>query len=335
MKDELEKIWQVLEKKINDGDFSGTRAYRRLDLEKETGIRAGVFVHNKIRELLIQIDSREAYTFIPPRWAGMRFETIEMEVPEPKTAHIRLYLESNEHRDVFTTVCNDIIQTLFSIESPLTRMNELQNCLDKWTNFFKKFGVDGLSREAQMGLFGELRWLERIIESGISLKEAVDSWKGCERSYHDFEKNGKIIEVKTTSGKEPRKVWINNERQLDERGLKSLTLYVLTLHRVESGAMTLPDMIKKIKDLIGKNMPVKGTFEEKIAMAGYLDIQESSYITGYIRKKEEMYNVVKGFPRILEVPSGTGDITYSLTLSACSGFEVDQEKTIMNFIRDE
>jgi hypothetical protein len=104
---------------------------------------------------------------------------------------------------------------------------------------------------------------------------------------------------------------------------------------VESGAMTLPDMIKKIKDLIEKNMHVKGTFEEKIAMAGYLDIQESSYTTGYIRKKEETYDVVNGFPRILEVPSGTGDITYSLTLSACSGFEVDQEKTIMKFIRDE
>ena len=185
-----------------------------------------------------------------------------------------------------------------------------------------------------MGLFGELTFLERCIESGCRPKDVIDYWKGCERGYHDFDNGGKIIEVKATQRKEPRKVWINNERQLDERGLMSLILYVVTLHTLESGAQTLPDLVKKIKDLIGSDNTAIVIFEKKLSTAGYLEIHESSYNTGYLRKKEEAFHIGNGFPRILEAPGGVGDITYSLTLSACKNFEIELETMMKEFIGD-
>jgi len=37
-------------------------------------------------------------------------------------------------------------------------------------------------------------------------------------------------------------------------------------------------------------------------------------------KKEELFTVREGFPRIIDVPQGLGDIHYSLVLAACSPF---------------
>ena len=145
---ELEKLWQLLEDEINKNDFCGVRVYRRLDLEKETGIRISLFVINKTKEILIQVDPKDIHSLNPPRWMGMRFETIEINVPKPKIKHIRLFLETQEYNEIFTAVCSDIIQTLVNIEKPTQRIKELQYCLDRWTNFFKKYGVEGLSKEA-------------------------------------------------------------------------------------------------------------------------------------------------------------------------------------------
>lgn len=332
MNDRLEEIWGLLEDKIRSGDYIGNRAYRRLDLERETGLRLGIVSPGNVRELLIQIDTTDEESFVPPKWMGMRFEIIFLDVPERRTRHIRLYLQDVTHEPVFTTVCADIVETLLKVEDPSNRPEELQNCLDRWSRFFQKYGIEGLSPEAQRGLYGELSWLKLLLSCNMNPLSAIESWKGCSRNYHDFESNGKVVEVKTTMTKEPRRVHINNERQLDDLGSECFYLYVLTLHAMDSGGQTLPDLVNEIRDILKGHSSAENLYEIALKDAGYLDIHVSSYNTGYIQKRREIFEVKEGFPRITNLPKGIGDISYSLMISACADFEVDLEMALSNFI---
>ena len=105
--------------------------------------------------------------------------------------------------------------------------------LERWTSFFERSGTEGLSANRQRGLFGELFWLDKMIVSGISSYIALNSWKGCQRSFHDFEINGMVVEVKSTMTKNPVKVTINNEVKYIK---ESETAYIPTgaVHRLEN-----------------------------------------------------------------------------------------------------
>jgi hypothetical protein len=302
-----------------------------MDLERETGIRLGVMLPGKIREILIQLSPKDRADFTPPRWAGMKFEIIIIDTPDKGTRHIRLYLENRDHKSVFTTVCTDIVETLLNVVKPEHRTVKLAACLEKWSRFFHKYGVEGLSKEGQRGLFGELYWLQKLLKTGMDKYTAIESWQGCERGYHDFEFGKRIVEVKTTISKEPRRIRINNERQLDNRGFKEMFLYALTLHPTLSGGLKLTELINSVRSGLTGNITAKELLEQSLRDAGYLDVHEQLYDACYIIKIEEAFQVKEGFPRIIDLPSGTGDVSYSLTISACSEFLVDLEKAINIF----
>jgi len=335
MEETIDSIWKTIEEKIKQGSYADKRVYQRLDLERETGIRLGVMAPGDIRELLIQLAPTDKADFAPPKWVGMRFEIIMLDVPDKGTRHIRLYLNKPEHRSVFTTVCADIVDTLLEVVKPEHRTVQLLACLEKWSRFFQKHGVEGLSKEAQRGLFGEISWLQKLLAAGMDECKAVESWQGCRRGYHDFEFGGRIVEVKTTISKEPRRIRINNERQLDDRGFDEMFLYVLTLHPALSGGRGLPEMINTVRSILSGNIAARELFEQSLRDAGYLDVHATLYDAGYIVKTEEAFRVREGFPRIIDLPSGTGDISYSLTISACSDFLVDLDSTINAFLGGE
>lgn len=321
----MRTLWTELEKEIPKDTGIHQRTYRRLDLDKETGIRLGCTVPGNTWEMLIEIGKPGDVILINfPKWNGMNFEIMTMDIPKQGTIHIRLFLVQYQSRDVFITVCSDLIKSLDGCLINESRRNIIIDFLAKWDLFFKKYGQEGLSLEAQLGLFGELWWIKQMIQGGVQPMIAVDSWMGCRRSYHDFEINGNVVEVKTTMTKEPRRVQINNERQLDNRGLQSLNMFALTLTKSASGGETLPDLIKDLRNIFFRK-PVAYVFDNSLNEAGYLDIHDHMYGNiSYTVLKEELFHVTEGFPRIIDVPPGLGDIRYSLVLSSCSGFICDK-----------
>lgn len=320
---ELQQIWEDLEKNLSDNSSSHQRTYRRLDLEKETGVRLGCTSPGSVWELLIEAGSYgENYSLEFPKWKGMDFEVLTLDVPKRDTTHIRLFLEQRENRDIFVTVCADLVQTLDGCLTNESRRSEITDFLTRWSRFFERHGQEGLSSEEQRGLYGELQWLQHMARAGIEPLAAVNSWKGCTRNYHDFEANGHVVEVKTTMTKEPRKVQINNERQLDDRGLNSLHLFVLTLAKSSGGGETLPNLVQSLRGIFS-GKPVAYTFEHSLREAGYLDIHVHIYNNSYSAIKKELFRVREGFPRITDVPQGLGDLHYTVVLSACGHFKYE------------
>jgi hypothetical protein len=258
----------------------------------------------------------------------MTFELVSLEIPVKGSVHLSLRLENREHKDVFTSLCADLADNLSDV-SESSRDAALASFLDRWTKFFERFGVRGLSPENQRGMYGELCWLRTLLANDFSYITALNAWKGCERGYHDFEINGQVVEVKTTMTKEPRKVRISNERQLDDRGLLSLHLLVLTLIKSEGGGESLPEIVNSVMAAVSTVPGGRRRFDQCLIAAGYLEIHTHLYTNTYTVKRDELFRVEKGFPRITDVPDGLGDIKYSLVVGAVSAFLSDKDEYLV------
>jgi len=321
----LETYWHELEERYAEDEG----VYKRLDLEHETGIRMAVLNPGRIWAILIEVLPEDADALMPPRWRGMGFRIIPLLGPEPGAKHVCLYVENPEHRSVFTTLSSDIIRTLES--SDLTaRVRNLQKCFNRWSRFFESWSQEGMSAERQRGLFGELMVLEILLRGGLSPLDGVSSWKGSSGAYQDFVHLGAAIEVKTTTLKEPRKVSVSSEKQLDDTDLESLALVVFTLNEVELGGISLPNAVATVRQLLENDGKAGSIFESSLIEAGYLDSDADKYMKHYTIRSREIFDIRSGFPCIVSVPPGVGDLRYTVTISACKPFE----KTLGEMIRE-
>ena len=83
--------------------------------------------------------------------------------------------------------------------------------------------------------------------------------------------------MKTTISKEPRKISVSSEKQLDDVDLKSLALVVLTLNEVESGGISLPNVVATVRQLLETDGKAGSIFESSLIEAGYLDSDADKY----------------------------------------------------------
>lgn len=323
---DVAEVWNELERVAGDGAERGIRTYRALG-ETAVGIRAAYVPRDRVLELLIEVPLSWDGVAALPSWRGMRFDVLPLSFgPRPESRHLRLYLEEHEHRSIFLTFCGDLVSALEGITDPAERVGEIQDCISRWNRFFERCGPEGLSPLEQRGLFAELEWMRAMLEGGVNAQDAVRSWKGCERAYHDFDLGGYVVEVKSTMTKEPRSVRISNERQLDDRGLVSLHLFAVTLHASEGGGVTLLDLVSALRGILGSSPSSLSEFGHRLVSAGYSESHAPRYVTSYSIKHAELFRVTQGFPRIVEVPAGTGELTYSVTLAACHPYLVDAER---------
>ena len=313
-------IWEELEREGRSQEQPAERLFRALGASA-VGIRAGYLPGKDVLELLIEVPASWAGDSVIPKWRGMGHEIIDLSLPpRQKALHLRLFLVNQEHREIFLMVCEDLVSALEGITQASFRVKEIEACLLRWRRFFERSGTDGLSIEMQQGLFAELTWLNGLLEAGIDPGKAVSSWKGCERGYHDFDLEGHVVEVKSTKTKEPLSVLISNERQLDDNGLLSLNLYVLSVHFADGGGMTLPDRVESLRSALGDAPAASDLFRKKLLSAGYLDRHADLYTQHLVIKSENLYQVIQGFPRITATPYGIGDLRYRVFLAACEAF---------------
>ena len=58
------------------------------------------------------------------------------------------------------------------------------------------------------------------------------------------------------------------------------------------------------------------------------------YPTGYVVENDQSFNVVDGFPRIIEATSGVAEIKYSVVINSCSDFEFANDDLVGVFVND-
>ncbi len=161
--------------------------------------------------------------------------------------------------------------------------------LVKWQQFLDQYDPEGLSEEAQRGLFGELWFLRKYMIPLFGVSQAIDSWKGPDKNQQDFLINSYAVEVKTSISKLHQKIQIASEQQLDDIGLKALFLYHISLIISFGSGETLPDLVDSIKKNIDANSESAKKFEDSLINAGYINIHVDRYYrTSYLIRSHQV-----------------------------------------------
>jgi len=204
--------------------------------------------------------------------------------------------------------------------SSIRKVDLVANIVGKWRRFWSSPIKKVLSKDEQIGLFGELwflvSWLIPTVGAG-----SVFAWRGPNGSRHDFELPGASVEVKATLLPTPRHR-INGIRQLAESETGPLYLFSIQL-REEGGATNcVPSLVSACRRRLQTFPEQLSHFEEILYRAGYMDVAGADYSKLKLRVIEQGVFLVAGrFPRLVPasfpegLPDGVGKVSYEIDLT--------------------
>jgi hypothetical protein len=151
--------------------------------------------------------------------------------------------------------------------------------------------------EKEVGLFGELLFLEHLVKA-TGPSSALQAWRGGDEvEEHDFGLDDGDVEVKTTT-RDKRMHWISSLNQLVPTAERPL--YLLSIQLTAAGASSarrLPDLVSDI----GQQLPqdLRSTFLRRIFDAGFKAEQSpETYLLLRLRSAPAYFEVDEDFPRL-------------------------------------
>ncbi|OCQ42322.1 hypothetical protein A6767_01855 [Aeromonas veronii] len=327
MKTMFKELWTDLEASASRKAGSGT-VKRLVGLDAICPIFIGVKVPAMLRIFILEVP-RDCVPLpdIIPVSRGLHF-TVQITGDEVLPYHASMILSSSNagYNEIFASIAEDLYSKLHS----LTRRKEViagfLNRIRLWQVFFEKQGVDGLSEEAQRGLYGELRFLkDHVLPSAANQEKAVLAWTGPRSRQHDFQFGAVAVEVKASASKQHQKLQIASEQQLDETTVGALYLYYISVALIEGGVETLPALVDDIRASFSLQSGALSEFDNLLIEAGYVDSHRAKYEpTGYSVRESAVFLVENDFPRIREsdLRLGIGDVKYSISVAQCRSYEV-------------
>jgi hypothetical protein len=325
METKIENIWLGLE---SDTSSHSGLLYKRYSAEILPDIFIALKAPEKLRCIAFRISA--VFPFDETQWnrlKDIKIETLTDEKDKSKKFLLILLL-NKQHKDIFSTLCEDLIFGVSEVSTELTLVEKLLERLAKWQSLFEKIGKQGLSDEVQRGLYGEIYFLRFFLSSVSDKNYCVKSWLGPEKSIQDFQYSNWAVEVKTTHGNNHQKIHITSERQLDDTIIAKIFLYHLSLDVRVGNGESLNILIEDVSELLSDNTMASNLFKLKLLESGYYDIHKPLYDErGYSIRQENLYRVSGNFPRITEnqIPIGVGDVRYSIVLSESEEWRINHE----------
>jgi hypothetical protein len=325
METKIENIWLGLE---SDTSSHSGLLYKRYSAEILPDIFIALKAPEKLRCIAFRISA--VFPFDETQWNRLKDIKIETltDVKDKSKKFLLILLLNKQHKDIFSTLCEDLIFGVSEMSTELTLVEKLLERLAKWQSLFEKIGKQGLSDEAQRGLYGEIYFLRFFLSSVSDKNYCVKSWLGPEKSIQDFQYSNWAVEVKTTQGNNHQKIHITSERQLDDTIIEKIFLYHLSLDVRVGNGESLNILIEDVSKLLCDNTMASNLFKLKLLESGYYDIHIPLYDErGYSIRQENLYRVSGNFPRLTEnqIPIGVGDVRYSIVLSESEEWRINHE----------
>ena len=223
--------------------------------------------------------------------------------------------------ELFVTMVGNVVDVL-NAEATSSEERLLAIFLGRvraWQEFMRK-GVHGLEPEAEIGLIGELSFLLTMLEEGISVSSAIESWVGPLDGIQDFEIGTGAVEVKTTISITSFSAKIGSLDQLDDSIRQPLFLAGIRLSQGESG-QNLPEFVERVRQVVGHDMEARRLFADRLLVAGYLDAHLARYSRRFTIVEKRLIEVDDEFPRITHgvVPTGIKKAIYEIDLDKATG----------------
>ena len=247
-------------------------------------------------------------------------------------ATLQLTEVDDRFHNIFEALVADLFKglELLGDQAPETRvpaLDFLAGRVMRWQTCLKA-NSDGLTSERRAGLFGELTVMAWLLDAGVDPNLCADRWTGPAGAIQDFQFDHITIEVKASRQTQPSTVRISSERQLDSINLDRLLLVHVGLdERSDGTGQTLPAKVAALRSAIGRRGPAGLLFDDRLIQYGYLDMHAPRYEDrSYAIRSTDHFDVKEPMARIVEadLPAGVGDVSYSLSLSACEDFRMDE-----------
>lgn len=314
-------LWSELESAPGDLGF----IQRRIEPDSQQDIFLGVRKATHQRVLLLEVGATPVQ--LPVVDCGGALHLAQVQLRTPDRFAIELALTSSAYADLFTALVTDIVSVVTVAEDTVTAVEQLVGRFERWQSFLKVAG-EGLSRQRQRGLTGELIALRDWLVDGAGLARAVAAWTGPANAPQDFSFEGIAVEVKTTAANRHQHLSISSERQLDATHLDRLFLLHVSVDEQEGVGLTLPNIVGDVRSLLKAEPRSQVIFEEKLFAGGYHDAHADRYTTGYAIREANVFEVKDGFPAVTEaqLPAGIGDVRYSVAVAACSQWVADRSE---------
>jgi len=328
----IDTIWTELE---NDDSFRSGILFKRYAASVLPDVYVALRAPEKIRCLAAHIVRENA----PDVQNWNKLKDIKVEIlnddRNPAKSYLLILILNQQHKDIFSVLCEDLINQVTSILDEKVLIKELLNRLAKWQTLFERLGQQGLTSEVQRGLFGELYFLRLFLNNSTDKNYCINSWQVPSNTVQDFHYGNWAVEVKTTHGNNHQKIQVSSERQLDDSVVPNIFLFHLSLDVRNNHGDTLNDLVEWVETYLRNDVIELNSFRLKLFEVGYFDIHKPIYQdTGYNIRQESIYKVEGGFPRITEneIRNGVGDVKYSIVISDCLSFVRTETELFQNIL---
>jgi len=321
-----EDLWRELEQS-RGGDAGGVLR-RRIKPDASCDLYLAVSKPANRRLLVMPVGSAATTPLSDlPTTRGIETTLVD-DAPRGKT--IQLALLDDRLGAIFTILVTDIVEVVSPCASVDDAVTAFVGRLERWQYLLQRASVDALSSEAQQGLYGELWFLrERLLSGPIGARAAVAAWTGPLAAAQDYRFPACAVEVKTTATREPQRMTINGERQLEEAGAPALVLFHLSVDARDSGdGESLAAMVASIHETLAGDPLALDLLDDRLLGVGYLRSHGALYEkVHYTVRDTHIFRVVDGFPRLVgaDLPPGVGDLRYLVAVSACMPFAVTRD----------
>lgn len=196
-------------------------------------------------------------------------------------------------------------------------------------------GLGRLTDQEEVGLFGELYVLDRLI-SDLGEIDAVACWRGAVSEEHDFGFADDDVEVKTTIT-EARRHWIATVTQMEPTQSRALWVLSLQLTTAGLGGITLPELIARIRHKLVDGA-VRHRFESLLSEVRWRDDQSVLYARRFrFRTKPAAFHVNASFPAVTRAALGRAGLPVERIASVSylidlSGLEADPPPPVLEAI---
>ena len=234
-------------------------------------------------------------------------------------------LLNSEFKNIFYLFCDDLVNTLDSINDETKELNVIKERFSIWKIMFKKVS-NSLTSEKEQGLYGELYFLDNYMIDKYGVNEAINSWAGPLGYNKDFSINDTWYEVKTTSvNSSSVKISSLNQLSSDLPGYLTLVRIEKMSEEFNNEKCSILELFNSIISKISDN-EIKETFINKVLEYGFnpeTDFQKNKYTVDKIT----LFEVKDGFPRLTEKDikyQEIDNVTYEIIIRTIEKYKVEE-----------
>ncbi len=234
-------------------------------------------------------------------------------------------LMRKDQDSVFETLCSDIIcysETAADEAAALLQVAKRYKQWDKLLEHQRKSLMDESSRK---GLFGELVFLNQVMDKGKSALPAVQGWVGPDGADQDFAYDGYWHEIKTL-GLAADSIAISSLEQLNtETPGEIVVMRVDKCAPQHANARSLSEEVDLTIERVSSDSDALTLLENKLSKYGYIDLPEYRE-QKYHYSGRDRFLVDDDFPRLtsVNVPAQVTAAQYSISLAGIVDWKLEE-----------